>query len=193
MPKNPERLFQLPRHGEPTLPEVQRSDDKEAEAILLNEVALTERANDFLELVPTPDFWKMDFGESGQVYIKPFLQRSLYMDKPRESHVLYAMDLGKSKRVMGLVFSVRHAGPGNNEETAPFVGFNQTRADFYNLGLGSRRLVALNEMCKQIYGETLTSGEFLSNQADNPAVMIWERFVLSGLAERIGNGYRFTK
>jgi hypothetical protein len=190
-PEKP-KIFSLPEEGKLNLPVIELSSNKTAEQAVLKAVAEGGKANDFLELIPSENFWQADFGEKGIVYIKPYLQRTLYIDGPRESQVLYTADLDESGKVLGMTSSVYHYEK-DKENEPPFVAMNHTEAGFHGRGLGLRRLLVLNEACRQYYDTPLISGVFVDESPENPAVKIWESLVRSGLAAKTADGYTFIK
>jgi hypothetical protein len=188
-----QKLFELPSDGDISLPVAEQSSDPEIEQIISDATAVAERSKDHLRIKLDPATYRFDFGSSGSVYIKTAHQQSYYSDKTENSHLIYAIDLDNSGQVMGSALSIFHSDYGG-EENHPFVGWNQTKARFYRQGLSLRRLIVLNEMCKQLYGDKLTSsGIFVDRSPENPAIKTWESLARVGLIEKTEPGYRFVK
>ena len=132
----------------------------------------------------------MDFGDSGQVIVLVFQERRLNLSR---SCAVYAVDISPISEVMGFGVSLLPLDENNHfKGEQPQVQFTLTKDRFREQGLGTRRLLILNEVNKNLFHQYLKSGTFASH---HPGVeKAWEKLVSRGFAvQEKDGGYKFIK
>ena len=183
------KIFQITEGADSNLPLFQDCEPDDVPEEARAQIKLV--ANN-LEAVQTPlgEPRYMDFGDSGKVYVLACRQTAQYEGYQTRNYAVYSVDIGPDGEYMGIGASLLELDQDNHEKgDPPFVQWTQTKDEYRNRGLATRRLIVLNEANKQFFSQRLSSGNFTEDPAAEKA---WQRLTELGLAAQDEHGgYQF--
>lgn len=142
------------------------------------------------------DFQPLDWSDEGSERLPQFIadrilikESEVYLVKSEDEVDTYvSVWLSPDKRqIFGRVIDVvgsRIVGATSFmnsplEDRTPIIGSTDTNPDYQRKGLAARRTAIINSICKSRFGQTLSSSNIRTPDAD----AFWRRLVAEGLAE----------
>jgi len=185
------KMFQFTEGSTPDIPALLECELEDVPENVGHQIQILANTFEASNLQPSGKPMYMDFGKGGKVYVLAFNQTNHSEGYEVRIDAAYAVDINTQGKIMGVGISFLGLDENGQEKGyPPIMAWTNTEDEFKSQGLGTRRLVVLNEANKQMFNHFLTSGEAINEAAE----AAWRKLTAVELAVQENDGsYRFIK